>query len=98
MNWPLAVYLNIIIVFPRILFLTSLLASWQPLSFIFLDQVMKFANDDVHEEINPVIWWIYEQRLFNIICDLPVFENFRIWKQFTLWKSIIRSTKTAGSA
>lgn len=61
-------------------------------------KVAKSPNNDLHEEITPVIWWIYEQRLFNIICDLSVFENFRIWKQFNLWKSIIRNKKTTSSA
>nr|XP_039247972.1 dynein heavy chain 6, axonemal-like [Styela clava] len=48
-------------------------------------------------EITPVIWWIYEQRLFNMICDLPVFVKFRLWKQFVLWRNIIRNQKTSGS-
>nr|XP_018672447.1 dynein heavy chain 6, axonemal-like [Ciona intestinalis] len=48
-------------------------------------------------EVYPVIWWLYEQRLYNMVCKLPVFVKFRMWKQFIVWRNAIRGSKTCSA-
>ena len=39
------------------------------------------------------MWWLWEKRLFDHIFKLPVFENFRRWKAFTLWRNNVKERK-----
>ncbi|XP_076809994.1 dynein axonemal heavy chain 6-like [Clavelina lepadiformis] len=57
----------------------------------------KTSESNVDSEIHPIIWWLYEQRLYNMICKFSVFVKFRLWKQFNVWKSVIRGNKTSSS-
>ncbi|XP_023930267.1 dynein heavy chain 6, axonemal [Lingula anatina] len=47
--------------------------------------------------VTPVMLWLWEKRLFDMIYDLPVLNNFRIWKAYTLWKNNVRNHKTTNS-
>ncbi|XP_052105827.1 dynein axonemal heavy chain 6-like isoform X2 [Mytilus californianus] len=45
----------------------------------------------------PVLWWLWERRLFYMIHELPVFVQFRKWKTFKQWKRNVRMQKKSGS-
>ncbi|WAR20146.1 DYH6-like protein, partial [Mya arenaria] len=42
----------------------------------------------------PILWWLWERRLFYSIFELPVFIKFRKWKTFKMWKKAIRLQKS----
>ncbi|XP_035682691.1 uncharacterized protein LOC118420091 [Branchiostoma floridae] len=64
-------------------------------SYVTLVEQRPKGGEDL--TMTPVMTWMYERRLFNMIYKLPVFEKFRIWKAFTVWKGSIRGTKTTGN-
>ncbi|XP_019625905.1 PREDICTED: LOW QUALITY PROTEIN: dynein heavy chain 6, axonemal-like [Branchiostoma belcheri] len=64
-------------------------------SYVTLVEQRPKGGEDL--TMTPVMTWMYERRLFNMIYKLPVFEKFRIWKAFTVWKGCIRGNKNTGN-
>lgn len=45
----------------------------------------------------PVLWWLWERRLFYMVYNFPVFVKFRLWKTFKQWKRNVRLQKSSQS-
>eukprot|EP00105_Crassostrea_gigas_P038198 XP_019922346.1 PREDICTED: dynein heavy chain 6, axonemal [Crassostrea gigas] len=45
----------------------------------------------------PVLWWLWERRLFYMVHNFPVFVKFRLWKTFKQWKRNVRLQKSSQS-
>uniref|UniRef100_H3AD21 Uncharacterized protein n=1 Tax=Latimeria chalumnae TaxID=7897 RepID=H3AD21_LATCH len=67
-------------------------ARYEPYDF----QISSEA-DGKDMEVTPVMNWLYERRLFNMIINLPFFVKFRIWKAFIRWKVNVQSSKKNNS-
>lgn len=64
----------------------------------FVSRVVPNKDSDVGESFNiPVLWWLWERRLFYNIFNLPVFVKFRKWKTFKMWRKAIRLQKSEKS-
>ncbi|XP_041927364.1 dynein heavy chain 6, axonemal-like isoform X2 [Alosa sapidissima] len=46
--------------------------------------------DSSSGEMMPVLDWLAERELFQKINQLPWLSKFRLWKSFTIWKTVIR--------
>ncbi|XP_058025838.1 dynein axonemal heavy chain 14 [Ahaetulla prasina] len=45
-------------------------------------------------EICPVMEWLYERQLYNVLHNMDLYFNFRKKKYFILWKNIVKYSKT----
>ncbi|XP_053375328.1 uncharacterized protein LOC123528107 isoform X2 [Mercenaria mercenaria] len=64
----------------------------------FVTRVVQDSTDVEGESFNiPVLWWLWERRLFYNINNLPVFVKFRKWKTFKMWRKAIRLQKSGKS-
>ncbi|XP_059157269.1 dynein axonemal heavy chain 6-like [Physella acuta] len=56
---------------------------------------MCYETDDAMNESNatPVLWWLWERRLFFMVFHFPVFVKFRLWKAFKNWRKAILRQK-----
>merc|ERR1739838_353510 len=50
-------------------------------------------GEDIDYQVEPCMWWLYEYRLFSMISHLKVFVNYRMWKQFHIWRIAVRMLK-----
>ncbi|KAL4237693.1 Dynein heavy chain 14 [Mactra antiquata] len=61
----------------------------------FVTRVVQDPTNVEGESFNiPILWWLWERRLFYNIHNLPVFVKFRKWKTFKMWKKAIRLQKS----
>ncbi len=54
-----------------------------------------YANTYVifNVDFTPLVSWVREADLFNVISQFDVFKNFRYWKAFRKWLSYVRKRR-----
>ncbi|XP_071833092.1 dynein axonemal heavy chain 6-like isoform X4 [Apostichopus japonicus] len=50
-----------------------------------------------YDELTPTMQWLSERRVFHALFEMKVFQQFRIWKAFNIWKNVVRATKKSDS-